>query len=91
MATQLSFTKNEKNQWEGSFVSSGNPCAIEVNRENPGTLIIYGNIEGMEKVILHNFGPGADCNILAEIDVPSDVVITVVSFVEVTDAQIVGL
>ncbi len=91
MATTLSFVQNEHGHYEASCTSSGDRMAVEVNRTSPGTLIIFGCIDGLEKTILQNFGPGADQNIIFEIDVPDEVVISIVSYTEVTSAKITGV
>lgn len=90
MATSLSFTQNEQGHYEASCTSQGDRMAVEVNRTAPGTLIIFGCIDGLEKTTLQNFGPGADQNIIFEIDVPEDVELSIVSYTEVTSAKITG-
>lgn len=87
MAEEISFSKNDKGFWETSFVSNGNCQALEIIREKPGTLLVYGHIDGMNKVLLDDYGPGADCNQLIEIDIPTDVTITLVSYTEVKSAK----
>ena len=89
MATQISFIKNIQGFWETSFVSNGNCMALEITREKPGNILVYGNIEGMNKILIDDYGPGADCNQLIEVDVPNDETITIVSYTEVTSAKIV--
>lgn len=89
MAKQISFSKNDKGFWETTIVSEGNCMALQIMREKPGTLLVYGNIDGMNKIMIEDYGPGADCNQLIEVDIPKDVTITVVSYTEVTDAKIV--
>lgn len=91
MATTLTFKQNEQGCYEASYTSTGDRVAVEVNRTTSGTLIVYGNITGMNKTMLHNFGPGTFKDQFFEIDVPADVEITIVSFTEVTDAKIVGV
>lgn len=90
MATALSFTKTSGGHWEASFTSSGDRIAVEVNRASAGTLLVLGCIEGLEKTTLQNFGPGADQDLIFEIDVPADVKIFLVSYSEVSAAKIVG-
>lgn len=90
MATTLSFTKNSSNRWEASCTASGDRMAVEIARTNPGPLIVYGNIIGLGKKILHDFSPSAEATVIFEIDVPADIDITIESFTEVTSAKIVG-
>lgn len=87
MAKQLVFEKDENGHWVASFTSTGETMALEINRTEGGTLQIFGNLEGMEKVLLKNFGPGAFKNQLFEVDVPGNVTITVESYTEVTGAN----
>ena len=87
MATQLTFNKNSKEHWETSFSSNGDPMAVEIIRVKGGTILVYGNLDGMDKVLLENLGPGADRNQLLEIDVPANVIITIESYSEVNAAK----
>lgn len=91
MTSALSFSRNEHGEYEATFTSTGDRIAVEINRTSSGTLIVYGNITGMKKIILRNFSPGAFSDVFFEIDVPSDVEITIVSFSEVTGAKLVGI
>lgn len=91
MAEELNFTHNGQGRWETSFTSSGDRIAVELNRVESGTLIIFGNLEGLEKTTLHNFGPGSDQDLMFEIDAPEDVKLTLVSYTEVTAAKITGV
>lgn len=89
MAKEIKFAKNASDKWEASIVSEGEPMAIEINREKAGSLLIYGNLEGMEKVVLENYGPSAEKHHLVEVDVPAGVVITIESYTEVRGASAV--
>lgn len=91
MAEELNFTQNSQGKWETTFTSSGDRMAVEVERTNSGSLIIYGRIEDMEKRFIHDFGPGANRAMIFEIDVPADIDITILSYTEVTSAKIVGV
>lgn len=90
MATTLSFTQNSSNRWEASCTSSGDRIAVEITRTKSGPLIVYGNITGLGKKMIHDFGPSAEDTVIFEIDVPADIDITIESFTEVTSAKIVG-
>lgn len=90
MATSLTFSQNSRKQWEASCTSSGSRMAVEIARVDKGSLIIYGSVGGMDKRIIHDFGPDAGKDVIFEIDVPADVEITITSFAEVVDAKIVG-
>lgn len=89
MAKELKFEKNETGKWEASIESEGVPMAIEINREKAGSLLIYGNLEGLEKVVLENYGPSAEKHHLVEVDVPAGVKITIESYTEVRGASAV--
>lgn len=89
MATDLIFEKNNKNIWETTIQSNGETMVVELIRAEKGTLIIYGNIDGLDKIILSNLGPGADKNILFELDFPLGVIITIESYTEVLFAKCV--
>lgn len=90
MATNLAFTKNADNRWQAEFLSSGEPIALEVNRAEDGYLMVYGSIDGLARIPMHNSGPSGNRNLLVELDVPADVTITVESYTEVTAAKVVG-
>lgn len=87
MAKELTFRKNESDKWESVIESEGKPIAVEINRDKHGSLLFYGSLTGMEKVLLENYGPYADKHQIVEIDVPSGVTITIESGVEVTSAK----
>lgn len=89
MGRELSFEKNSQGKWEASIESQGEPMAIEINREKGGSLLIYGNLEGMEKVVLEHYGPNAEKHHLVEVDVPAGVTITIESYTEVKGASTV--
>lgn len=91
MATTLNFTQSIPNKWEASCTSSGNRMAVQINRSSKGPLLVYGNIDGLEKQILQDLGSDMEKDVIFEIDVPDGIEITIVSFVEVTGAKIVGL
>lgn len=83
MATALSFTKTSGGHWEASFTSSGDRIAVEVNRVASGPLIVCAAIDSMNKKTVQDFGPGADADMIFEVDVPEGITITVISFTEV--------
>lgn len=90
MANEIDFVKNEKNYWEASIASSGESIVVEITREKGGTFLVFGNLEGLDKVLLENFGPGADRNLMMQIDdIPEGVTITFISFTEVKSAKYV--
>ena len=88
MAEEITFSKNSNDKWEASIVSKGSPMAVEINREKQGSLLVYGNLEGMDKVLLENYGPSAEKNHLVEVDVPAGVTITIESYTEVKGAKV---
>ena len=91
MAKELNFKQNSQGKWESSFVASGDRIGAHIKRNKPGPFIVYGNIEDMEEAVLHDFGPSAQDNLMFEIDVPADVKVTFVSYIEVTAANITGV
>lgn len=91
MATDLTFTQNDQGHYEASCTSSGDRIAVKINRAASGTLLVYGTIEDLDPSILYDFGPGSDQDLMFEIDAPSDVKLTLVSYTEVTAAKITGV
>lgn len=91
MAKELNFTENSRGYWEASFSSSGERIAIEVNRKNAGPLIVLGSIDGLKKIMLKDFGPKPNEDLIFEIDVPEEVTVTIISFTEVEDAKATGI
>ena len=91
MVNDLNFTQNAKGYYEASVTSSGDPIAVKINRADFGTFIVYGTIDNLEPSILSNFGPGADQDLIFEIDAPADVNIILVSYTEVVAAKITGV
>lgn len=90
-ATDLTFTQNAQGHYEANCTSSGDRIGVNLNRAASGTLIVFGSIENLEKSPLYNFGPGADQDLIFEIDTPADVKLTLVSYTEVTAAKITGV
>lgn len=90
MANTLTFTNDNQGHWESSCTSSGERMAVQINRAASGPLIVYGSIDGLDRIILKDFGPRANKDIIFEIDVPADMIITLVSYPKVTAAKTVG-
>lgn len=89
MVQELTFTKNERNRWESSFVSTGSPSAVQIKVDldvYSGTsvdVIVYGNLPEMERVILATLGrPSQEQYYLFEVDVPEGVEVTIESLNE---------
>lgn len=91
MAKELNFTKNDQGHWEASFAASGERMAIEVNRKSSGPLLVSGSIDDLKEILLRDFGPKANEDLMFEIDVPEDVTVTIVSFTEVEEAKVTGI
>lgn len=91
MATSLNFTQNAQDHWEATFSASGDRMGVEVNRTASGPLVVYGSIDGLNKNLIQDFGPDAFQDLLFEIDLPSDIEITIVSFSEVIAAKVTGV
>lgn len=89
MATELKFTIGD-GVWTAEVVSAGTPMAVEVNRTESGPFIVKGSIDDLSQVTLRDFGPGADRNLLFEIDVPEGVTIHFISYSEVVGAKTEG-
>lgn len=81
----LTFKKNASNRYVASFVSTGEPTAVQVQRKEAGDLIVYANVGTMPKVVLQGlsrFYAGRDW--LRTINVPANVTVTIESETEVT-------
>lgn len=91
MATALTFTQNPKDQWEASFIASGERVGVEVNRSSSGPLIVLASIDGLSKQTIHSFSPDSGADIIFEVDVPAEIEISIISFTEVTSAKVTGL
>ena len=90
MATTLNFTKNAQGKFEASFTASGDRMGVEVNRTASGPFIVYGSIDDLKRMQVIDFGPNASEDLLFEIDFPTDVKITIISFTEVEAAKVTG-
>lgn len=95
MVQELTLTKNGRNRWEGSFVSTGTPSAVQIKVDlntYSGTaidVIVYGNLPGMERVILATLDrPSQKQYYLFEVDVPAGVVVTIESLNEPVECKI---
>lgn len=91
MATALTFTKNSQNQWEASFIASGDRIGVEVNRSSSGPLIVSVSIDGLNKKSIRSFSPDSDADLIFEVDVPAEIEISIISFTEVTAAKATGI
>lgn len=95
MVQDLTFTKNEeRNRWSGNFASTGTRTAVQlkvkldvVGKMN-NDVLVYGNIEGMDKVTIANLGHSFTGEYLFEVDVPSGVTITIESLNEPVGCKI---
>lgn len=95
MVQDLTFTKNEeRNRWECEFASTGIRTAVQlkvkldvVGKMN-NDVLVYGNIEGMDKVTIANLGRSFTGEYLFEVDVPADVKITIESLNEPVSCKI---
>ncbi|MDE5986831.1 MAG: hypothetical protein K2H16_06065 [Prevotella sp.] len=95
MVQELTFTKNGRNRWESSFVSTGSPSAVQIKVDlnvYSGTsvdVIVYGNLPEMERVILATLGrPSQEQYYLFEVDVPEGVEVTVESLNEPVEGKV---
>lgn len=95
MVQSLTFTKNERNRWEGSFQSTGIPATVQLNvnqdvyYETSIDVIVYGNLPGMDKVILSTLSRSSQGQYyLFEVDVSSGVVVTIESLSEPIECKI---
>lgn len=95
MIQNLTFTKNERNRWESSFVSTGIPVAVQmkvdldVYSSTAIDVIVYGNLPDMERVILATLGrPSQELYYLFEVNVPEGVEVTVESLNEPIEGKV---
>lgn len=91
MAEELNFEKNSDGYWEATFITSGNPMAIEIDRKEKGHLLIYAGVDDLEGDLIFSAGREGEKHFVRSIDVPEDVKLRVVSFTEVTGAKITGV
>lgn len=93
MVQDLTFTQNNMNRWESSFISSGTPYAVQLNvNADPSAhtnidTIVYANIPGMDKVTLATLQRPQN-NLMFEVDVPFGVVVTIESMSESISGKI---
>lgn len=90
MAKELNFTQNAQGKWESSFIASGDRMGVEVNRVKSGPLLAYASLEGLRKKLIYDLGPNADADLIFDIDVPEETVVTLISFTEVEAAKVTG-
>ena len=82
----LKFSK-EKQGYSCEFISVGK-CAIQIDREKNGTLIIYAKIEGMEYALLYQYSSTQfKDNVIFELDVQKGLSVKIVSEVGVMSAK----
>lgn len=95
MVQDLTFTKNESaNRWSGSFASTDTRTAVQLKvkldvvGKMSNDVLVYGNIEGMDKVTIANLGHSFTGEYLFEVDVPADVNVTIESLNEPVSCKI---
>lgn len=84
MIQDLTFTKNsDNNRWRSEFVSSGSKTAVQlkvkldVTDKMSNDVLVYGNIEGMDRMTIANLGRTFTGEYLFEVDVPVGVTVTI--------------
>lgn len=95
MVQDLTFTKNESaNRWSGSFASTGTRTAVQLKvkldvvGKMSNDVLVYGNMDGMDKVTIANLGRSQTGEYLFEVDVPADVNVTIESLNEPVSCKI---
>lgn len=91
MAAELTFTKNTQGHYEATFETSGDPMAIEIDRKEPGHLLIYASIDGMDGDLIFSTDQYDERTFVRSIEMPEGVTLRVVSFTEVIEAKITGV
>lgn len=91
MAAELNFEKNSDGYWEASFVTSGNPMAIEIDRKEKGHLLIYAGVDDLHGDLIFSAGREGEKHFVRSIDMPEEVTLRVVSHTEVVAAKVTGI
>lgn len=91
MAAELNFEKNSDGYWEASFVTSGNPMAIEIDRKEKGHLLIYAGVDDLKGDLIFSAGRDCEQHFVRSIDTPEEVTLKVISFTEVIGAKVTGI
>lgn len=91
MAAELNFEKNSDGHWESTFTTSGDPMAIEIDREEKGHLLIYAGVDDLHGDLIFSAGREGEKHFVRSLDIPEDVKLKIVSYTEVTGAKITGI
>lgn len=91
MAAELQFEKNSEGNYEATFITSGEPMAIEIDRVKKGHVLIYAGVDDLHGDLIFSSGREGEKHFVRSLDMPEDVKLRVVSFTEVTGAKITGV
>lgn len=91
MAAELNFEQNAAGHWEATFVTSGNPMAIEIDRKEKGHLLIYAGVDDLHGDLIFSAGREGEKHFVRSIDMPEEVTLRVVSHTEVVAAKVTGI
>lgn len=89
MTEDLVFAKDaSEEKWVCEIAATGDRMVVQVDRDAPGLLLVWANVEGMRRVPVMRVEEDEMYDVIFEVDMPAGVTVTVESYGEPAAAKV---